>query len=41
MAVVAFHWLEHIVHAWQAFVLHWPRPMAMGLVGMCFPWLAA
>jgi len=39
MAVVAFHWLEHIVQAWQAFVLHWPRPMAMGLLGMYFPWL--
>src|SRR6185312_573489 len=39
MAVVAFHWVEHIVQAWQAFVLHWPRPMAMGLLGMYFPWL--
>src|SRR3954471_15217647 len=39
MAIVAFHWLEHIVQAWQAFVLHWPRPMSMGLLGMYFPWL--
>lgn len=39
MAVVLFHWVEHIVQAYQAFVLHWPRPMAMGLLGMYYPWL--
>ncbi len=25
--------------AYQAFVLHWPRPMSMGLLGMYYPWL--
>jgi hypothetical protein len=39
MGIVLFHWVEHIVQAYQAFVLHWPRPMAMGLLGMYFPWL--
>src|SRR5438128_5894541 len=39
MAIVLFHWAEHIVQAYQAFVLHWPRPMAMGILGMYYPWL--
>jgi hypothetical protein len=39
MAIVLFHWVEHIVQAYQFFVLHWPRPMSMGLVGMYYPWL--
>jgi len=39
MAIVLFHWAEHIVQAYQAFVLHWPRPMSMGILGMYYPWL--
>ena len=39
MGIVLFHWIEHIVQAYQAFVLHWPRQMAMGLLGMYYPWL--
>ena len=39
MLIVLFHWVEHIVQAYQAFVLHWPRSMAMGLLGMYYPWL--
>lgn len=39
MVIVLAHWAEHVVQAYQAFVLHWPRPMAMGLLGMYFPWL--
>jgi len=38
-AIVLFHWSEHIVQAYQFFVLHWPRPMSMGLLGMYYPWL--
>ena len=38
-AIVLFHWAEHIVQAYQFFVLHWSRPMSMGLVGMYYPWL--
>ena len=36
MAIVLLHWSEHIVQAYQFFVLHWPRPMSMGLVGMYY-----
>jgi hypothetical protein len=39
MVIVLFHWVEHIVQAYQAFVLHWPRAMSMGLLGMYYPWL--
>lgn len=39
LAIVLFHWLEHIIQAYQFFVLKWPRPMSMGLVGMYYPWL--
>jgi hypothetical protein len=39
MAIVLFHWVEHLVQAYQVWVLHWPRAMSMGLVGMYFPWL--
>ena len=39
MVIVLFHWIEHIVQAYQAFVLHWPRAMSMGLLGMYYPWL--
>src|SRR3982750_3912352 len=38
-AIVLFHWAEHIVQAYQFFVLHWPRPMWMGILGMYYPWL--
>ncbi|MEO8576120.1 MAG: hypothetical protein ABI556_05445 [Gemmatimonadales bacterium] len=39
LAIVLFHWMEHIIQAYQFFVLHWARPMSMGLVGMYYPWL--
>ena len=39
LAIVLFHWLEHIGQAYQFFVLHWSRPMSMGLLGMYYPWL--
>ena len=39
MAIVLVHWVEHIVQAYQAFVLRWPRPMSMGFLGMYYPWL--
>jgi len=38
-AIVLFHWLEHIVQAYQFFALHWSRQMSMGLLGMYYPWL--
>ncbi|HJQ11166.1 MAG TPA: hypothetical protein VJ840_09065 [Gemmatimonadaceae bacterium] len=39
MAIVLFHWSEHIVQAYQFFVLHWSRMKSMGLLGMYYPWL--
>src|SRR5215211_616088 len=39
LAIVLFHWLEHIIQAIQFFVLNWTRPMSMGLLGMYYPWL--
>ncbi|MFU8852193.1 hypothetical protein ACNAW0_14595 [Micromonospora sp. SL1-18] len=39
MVVVAAHWAEHLVQAFQIWVLDWPRPKALGLLGLPFPWL--
>jgi len=40
MLVVFGHWTEHIVQAYQVFILDWARPDAGGLIGLWFPWLA-
>jgi len=39
LAIVLFHWLEHIIQAYQFFVMNWTRPMSMGFLGMYYPWL--
>jgi hypothetical protein len=39
MAIVLFHWVEHLVQAYQIFVLGWPRPESGGFLGLWFPWL--
>lgn len=39
LVVVLAHWAEHVVQAWQIWVLGWPRPQARGLLGEAFPWL--
>ena len=41
MAVVFGHWLEHIVQAYQVFLLGWARPDAGGVLGLWFPALAS
>ncbi len=41
MAVVLAHWAEHLVQAYQIWVLGWPRPKARGLLGAAFPWLVS
>jgi hypothetical protein len=33
------HWAEHLVQAFQVYVLGWPLPQARGVLGMPFPWL--
>lgn len=37
--VVVAHWAEHIVQAYQIWVLGWPRPKAGGVLGFYFPYL--
>src|SRR6202020_1500981 len=39
MAIVLAHWGEHLVHAYQIYVMGWPRPKANGIVGLWYPWL--
>lgn len=39
MVVVLGHWAEHLLQAYQIYVLHWPRPRALGLLGYFWPWL--
>ncbi|MFY1575819.1 hypothetical protein ACN26Z_13130 [Verrucosispora sp. WMMD703] len=41
MAVVVAHWAEHLVQAYQIWVLGWARPEARGVLGMPFPWLVS
>jgi hypothetical protein len=39
MAIVIAHLAEHIVQAFQVYVLHWPVHQARGVLGQWFPWL--
>ena len=39
MVIVIAHWGEHLFQAYQVYVLHWPRPHSMGMLGMIWPWL--
>jgi hypothetical protein len=39
MVVVLGHWAEHLVQAFQIYVLHWPVPEARGVLGYWYPWL--
>ena len=39
MAIVLAHWGEHLVQAYQVYVMHWPRPKAGGILGLWYPWL--
>ncbi|MFW6096999.1 MAG: hypothetical protein ACOC9Z_02935 [Chloroflexota bacterium] len=41
MVVVFGHWLEHIIQAYQVFILGWARPDAGGVLGLWFPALAS
>jgi hypothetical protein len=38
-AIILIHWSEHLVQAFQVYVLGWPLPEARGVLGMPFPWL--
>ena len=37
MFVVLAHWAEHLVQAYQVYVMGWPRPKALGLLGLWYP----
>lgn len=39
MTVVVLHFFEHVVQAYQFFVLGWPRKESLGLLGVWHPWL--
>jgi hypothetical protein len=39
MAVVLTRWAEHLLQAFQIYVLGWPVPEARGLLGYFYPWL--
>jgi hypothetical protein len=39
--IVVAHWMEHLLQAVQIFVLGWPRPTALGALGMIWPWLVS
>jgi len=37
MLVVTLHWAEHIAQAIQIWVLGWPRPKSLGIIGVWYP----
>lgn len=37
--IVVAHWAEHLVQAYQIYVMGWPIPEARGVLGIPFPWL--
>jgi hypothetical protein len=39
IAIVLAHWAEHLVQAFQVFVLGWERPASRGVLGQFFPFL--
>ena len=39
MVIVLAHWGEHLVQAYQIYVMGWPRPKANGILGLWYPWL--
>ncbi|MGJ5894242.1 hypothetical protein DF268_18510 [Streptomyces sp. V2] len=39
LIIVVAHWAEHLVQAYQIYVLGWPIPEARGVLGVPFPWL--
>jgi hypothetical protein len=41
LVVVLGHWAEHLVQAYQIYVLDWPRPQAGGVLGLAFPVLVS
>ncbi len=38
MFIVLAHWGEHLFQAYQIYVMGWPRPKALGMLGLLWPW---
>lgn len=41
LAIVLAHWAEHLVQAYQIWVLGWPIPESLGVLGYWFPWMVS
>src|SRR5437773_12108537 len=39
MVIVLVHFAEHLLQAYQVYVLHWPVHEARSMLGQWFPWL--
>lgn len=39
MVIVLGHWAEHLAQAYQIYVMGWPVPQSLGVLGYWFPWL--
>jgi len=39
MVIVLAHWAEHLMQAYQVYLLGWPLHHARGFLGQAFPWL--
>jgi hypothetical protein len=39
--IVLAHWAEHLLQAFQIYVLGWPVPQARGFLGHFYPWLVS
>jgi len=39
VVIMIAHWMEHIVQAYQVYVMGYERHHAMGLLGQFYPWL--
>ena len=37
MFIVLAHWGEHLFQAYQVYVMHWPRAIALGMLGLVWP----
>lgn len=41
VAIVLAHWAEHVLQAMQIWAFGWPRPEALGALGLLSPWLVS
>lgn len=39
LSIVLIHFFEHVTQLIELYVLHWPRPECMGILGVLYPWL--